>query len=45
MRWTSPWIVSGLSRPGTNSLNKNSVPTGSGRLVLMNVPPREMFLV
>ena len=31
MRWTSPWIVSGSARPGTNSLNRNSVPIGSGR--------------
>jgi hypothetical protein len=30
---------------GTNSLNTNSVPIGSGRVVRMNVPPREMLRV
>ena len=42
---TSPVIWTGSESAGTESANRNLVPMGKGRAVLMNVPPFEMFLV
>ena len=42
---TSPLSSKGWARPGTVSRKRKRVPMGSGFLVLMKVPPLEMFLV
>jgi len=42
---TSPESETGSLSAGTESWKTKRVPMGSGRVVLMNVPPLEMFLV
>ncbi len=42
---TSPFSSKGCSRPGTVRRKRKRVPTGSVFLVLMKVPPFEMFFV